>query len=83
VLFISEDLDEVFDIADRIAVMSSGRIVYQTARVGASRNAIGRAMAGAAVLARLSQLGSGFWNFEAKSRVNTRGESLKTRVVKT
>jgi general nucleoside transport system ATP-binding protein len=51
VLFISEDLDEVFDIADRIAVMSSGRIVYQTARAGASRNAIGQAMAGAAVLA--------------------------------
>ena len=46
VLLISEDLDEVFDLADRIAVMSAGRIVHTTGRATASRNTIGRAMAG-------------------------------------
>ena len=46
VLLISEDLDELFDLADRIAVMSSGRIIHRTARETASRNTVGRAMAG-------------------------------------
>jgi simple sugar transport system ATP-binding protein len=46
VLLISEDLDEILDIADSIAVMSSGRIVFQAPREKASRQAIGGAMAG-------------------------------------
>ena len=37
VLLISEDLDELLELADRIVVMSEGRIVYETA--GARRRA--------------------------------------------
>jgi ABC-type uncharacterized transport system ATPase subunit len=48
VLLISEDLDEIIDMADRIVVMSAGRIVFHTTRDEASRQAIGAAMAGAA-----------------------------------
>jgi simple sugar transport system ATP-binding protein len=48
VLLISEDLDELFDMADRIAVMSAGRIIHVTARDTASRQEIGQAMAGIA-----------------------------------
>jgi len=48
VLLISEDLDEILSIADRIVVMSSGRVVLQTSREEASRPAIGSAMAGVA-----------------------------------
>lgn len=43
VLVISEDLDEVLALADRIGVMNSGRIVAQFDRP-ADRQAIGRAM---------------------------------------
>jgi len=46
VLLISEDLDEILDLADTIAVMSAGRIVAMTTRADASRSAIGMAMAG-------------------------------------
>jgi simple sugar transport system ATP-binding protein len=46
VLLISEDLDELFDMADRIAVMSAGRIIHLTTRASASRGVIGQAMAG-------------------------------------
>ena len=46
VLLISEDLDELFEMADRIAVMSAGRIVHETTRADASRSTIGQAMAG-------------------------------------
>jgi simple sugar transport system ATP-binding protein len=46
VLLISEDLDELFEMADRIAVLSGGRIIHQTARDVASRSVIGQAMAG-------------------------------------
>jgi simple sugar transport system ATP-binding protein len=31
VLLVSEDLDELFELADRIVVMCNGRIVYTTA----------------------------------------------------
>jgi ABC-type uncharacterized transport system ATPase subunit len=48
VLLISEDLDEILELADSIAVMSAGRIIHQTTRARASRNDIGLAMAGAA-----------------------------------
>ena len=46
VLLISEDLDEVFDLADRIAVMFEGRFVYEAPAATADRAAVGRAMAG-------------------------------------
>ena len=48
VLLISEDLDEVLDLADRVLVMSEGRIVYDAPRAGADVAAIGRSMAGRA-----------------------------------
>jgi simple sugar transport system ATP-binding protein len=46
VLLVSEDLDEILELADRIAVMSGGRIDYVVPRAEADRNAIGKAMAG-------------------------------------
>jgi simple sugar transport system ATP-binding protein len=46
VLLISEDLDEILELADTIAVMSAGRVALRTTRSGASRAAIGLAMAG-------------------------------------
>ena len=48
VLLISEDLDEILELADTIAVMSAGRITLRTTRANASRSAIGLAMAGGA-----------------------------------
>ena len=46
VLLVSEDLDEILELADRVAVMSEGRIAY-TAPVGdTDRTTIGRHMAG-------------------------------------
>jgi ABC-type uncharacterized transport system ATPase subunit len=46
VLLISEDLDEILGLADRIAVMYEGAIVGQTARADASVEEIGLQMAG-------------------------------------
>jgi ABC-type uncharacterized transport system ATPase subunit len=46
VLLVSEDLDEIMELADRIAVMSGGRIDYVVPAAAADRNSIGRAMAG-------------------------------------
>jgi simple sugar transport system ATP-binding protein len=46
VLLVSEDLDEVLELADRVAVMSGGKIDYIVARADADRTSIGRAMAG-------------------------------------
>ena len=43
VLLISEDLDEVLELADRVGVMSAGRIVAEF-EAPADRQAIGRAM---------------------------------------
>ena len=43
---ISEDLEELFQIADRIAVMSGGRIVGDFAVAEASIETIGLLMAG-------------------------------------
>jgi simple sugar transport system ATP-binding protein len=45
VLLVSEDLDELLELADRILVMLEGRIVYETERAGATAEAIGRHMA--------------------------------------
>ena len=46
VLLISEDLDEIIELADRIAVMSEGRIVYDSPAQAADQQSIARAMAG-------------------------------------
>ncbi|WP_431125719.1 ABC transporter ATP-binding protein [Variovorax paradoxus] len=46
VLLISEDLDELLELADRIVVMSEGRIVFETSAVGAERHVIGAHMGG-------------------------------------
>ena len=51
VLLISEDLDEIIELADRIAVMSEGRIAYEAAAHVADQQSIGRAMAGEAEMA--------------------------------
>ncbi len=46
VLLVSEDLDELLELADRIAVMSEGRLVYETDVKNADLQSIGRHMAG-------------------------------------
>lgn len=46
VLLLSEDLDEVLELADRIVVLFTGRIVQELDAAAADRVLIGRAMAG-------------------------------------
>ncbi|RVU49256.1 ABC transporter ATP-binding protein [Rubrivivax rivuli] len=46
VLMVSEDLDELLQLADRIVVMSEGRFVHACDCAGASRHDIGRHMGG-------------------------------------
>lgn len=46
ILLISEDLDEILQLSDRILVMSEGKIVYETAIEDASVEQIGHFMAG-------------------------------------
>ncbi|GJE77839.1 ABC transporter ATP-binding protein [Methylorubrum suomiense] len=46
VLLISEDLDEILELADRIVVMSEGKLVYETPAAAAESSVIGRHMAG-------------------------------------
>jgi simple sugar transport system ATP-binding protein len=46
VLLVSEDLDEILEMADRILVMSGGRLVYETTPGAADPIVIGRHMAG-------------------------------------
>ncbi|MGQ0566873.1 MAG: ABC transporter ATP-binding protein [Gemmobacter sp.] len=46
VLLMSEDLDEVMELSDRILVMSEGRIAFETPAAGASIAAIGHHMGG-------------------------------------
>ena len=46
VLLLSEDLDEILKLADRITVMYEGAIVGETTRTGASVEEIGLLMAG-------------------------------------
>lgn len=46
VLLISEDLDEIFELSDRIMVMFEGRMVLETRPGPDTRAPIGRAMAG-------------------------------------
>jgi ABC-type uncharacterized transport system ATPase subunit len=46
VLLISEDLDELLELADRIVVMSEGQIVFETPAAGAERHVLGAHMGG-------------------------------------
>ena len=46
VLLVSEDLDELLELADRIVVMAEGRLVYETVASEADRVVLGRHMAG-------------------------------------
>jgi general nucleoside transport system ATP-binding protein len=46
VLLVSEDLDEILELSDRIAVMSGGKVAYVTPAASADRTTIGRYMAG-------------------------------------
>ncbi len=46
VLLVSEDLDEILELSDTVAVMSEGRITYTSAIGGTDRKTIGHAMAG-------------------------------------
>lgn len=46
VLLISEDLDELMEMADRIVVMSEGRIVFETPAASAERHVLGAHMGG-------------------------------------
>lgn len=48
VLLVSEDLDEVLELSDRIAVMSDGRITHIVPAATADRQLIGKYMAGQA-----------------------------------
>jgi simple sugar transport system ATP-binding protein len=46
VLLLSEDLDEILELSDRIVVMRQGAIVYETAAAGADAHTIGGHMVG-------------------------------------
>jgi general nucleoside transport system ATP-binding protein len=46
VLLVSEDLDELLELSDRIVVMSEGKLVYETPTDAADQRVIGRYMAG-------------------------------------
>ena len=46
VLLVSEDLDEILELADRVAVMSGGTITYVSKIEDTDRNTIGQHMAG-------------------------------------
>jgi ABC-type uncharacterized transport system ATPase subunit len=48
VLLLSEDLDELLELADRIVVMFEGRLVHETSRERADVHVIGRHMTGRA-----------------------------------
>ena len=50
-LLVSEDLDELLELADRIVVMSEGRIVFETPAAGAERRMIGAHMGGESTMA--------------------------------
>jgi simple sugar transport system ATP-binding protein len=46
VLLVSEDLDEILQLSDRIVVMFDGRLALEADAAHADVGAIGRAMAG-------------------------------------
>ena len=45
-LLISEDLEEILELSDRVQVMSEGRIVYETAAEGADPHVLGSHIVG-------------------------------------
>ena len=47
VLLISEDLDEILELSDRVVVMHEGRVVFETPGLGADARTIGAHMLGA------------------------------------
>jgi simple sugar transport system ATP-binding protein len=47
VLLVSEDLDELLELCDRIVVMLDGRVVADLPRTEANRTTLGRKMTGA------------------------------------
>ncbi|MFZ6846321.1 ABC transporter ATP-binding protein [Undibacterium sp. RuTC16W] len=49
VLLVSEDLDELLSLVDRVVVMSAGRIVYEVSAEQAEKQVIGKYMAGESV----------------------------------
>ncbi|MCO6705001.1 heme ABC transporter ATP-binding protein, partial [Streptomyces sp. CHB9.2] len=51
VLLLSEDLDELLELADRILVMHDGHIGFETAIAQADRAVLGHHMAGGATQA--------------------------------
>jgi len=46
VLLVSEDLDEILELADRVAVMRGGRVVYETEAAAADPHTVGGHMVG-------------------------------------
>jgi simple sugar transport system ATP-binding protein len=54
VLLVSEDLDELLELSDRIAVIFGGRIVHETATEKADIGVIGPCMAGHHTMPALS-----------------------------
>jgi len=46
VLLVSEDLDELLELADRIVVIAEGELVYETPAASAERATLGHFMAG-------------------------------------
>ena len=59
ILLLSEDLDELIELSDRLTVMSEGELVYETSTPSDDRAEIGRRMGGASThdnaLAQVSQ----------------------------
>jgi simple sugar transport system ATP-binding protein len=54
VLLVSEDLDELLELSDRLVVMLDGRLVHETTPAQADIGVIGRYMAGYAEAAALA-----------------------------
>ena len=46
VLLVSEDLDEILELSDRVVVMFNGQLVYETTSSDADLGIIGRHMTG-------------------------------------
>ncbi|WP_435181215.1 ABC transporter ATP-binding protein [Halorussus sp. AFM4] len=57
IVLISEDLDEIFDLSDRILVMYEGEIVYETTPEEADRERVGLEMTGGAGTATVDPRG--------------------------
>ncbi len=71
VLLVSEDLDEILELADRVAVMSEGGISYVAATAETDRNTIGTTW-GAPLMGRAGQGGRGGRERAARGRTGPR-----------